>query len=138
MQVDRYAEGVSFQVEGKDSYPSICGLIISLVIFVAVMVYAQDKFIKLVHYEETYHQSFTELSDINERLTYEQIELNLFFQFFTEDGEDAFTIIDNIDQYLKVEAQLISYDVNIDPFNNYVDQNMTFDKCDGEEILKTM
>ena len=46
-----------------------------------------------------------------------------------ENGEDGFEYIDNIDQYLKIEPQLISHDAFIDPFVTNVDQNLTLKEC---------
>ena len=42
--IDKYGEGMGFEIEGKGAYPSIIGVIVSLVVNVIVLAYFYKQF----------------------------------------------------------------------------------------------
>ena len=57
MRIDLFGETASFDIKGKASYPSICGTMMSVVIFAAILAYGGKKYRVMLDREDTMHQS---------------------------------------------------------------------------------
>ena len=53
MRVDKYGETANFSIEGKSTYPSLCGTLVSLAILVVVIPYAINKFVIMKEFNDT-------------------------------------------------------------------------------------
>ena len=62
-QFDFFSKGISFQVDGRDSYGSIFGTFTSLIIVLVIATYGIHKFLIMLNYEDT---NFNEFSVQNE------------------------------------------------------------------------
>ena len=65
MRVDLFGEMPSFKIRGKNSYQSMCGTIISVVIFASIAAYGANKFSIMVKYEDTNYQSTIKSNSID-------------------------------------------------------------------------
>ena len=59
MSADHYGETAKFNINGQESYPSVVGTIISLLIFAVVIAYGLNKFIIMWEFNDTKHQTVT-------------------------------------------------------------------------------
>ena len=51
--VDRFGETINFQINGRPTFTSWPGTIITLIIYILTFIYAQQKFVMMLNYEDT-------------------------------------------------------------------------------------
>ena len=73
MSIDKYGETKSFSIAGNNTYPSVFGTLITLIIFVVIVPFGFNKFIIMRDREDTNFQSTIEerAIDRSDVLTYE-------------------------------------------------------------------
>ena len=73
MSIDKYGETKSFMIAGNDTYPSVFGTLITLIIFIVIVPFGFNKFIIMRDREDTNFQSTIEERAIgpSEVLTYD-------------------------------------------------------------------
>ena len=78
MRIDLFGETASFDINGKTSYPSICGTLMSVVIFAAILAYGGKKYRVMLDYEDTMHQTTQKKNSFDETkvMTFDQMHLN--------------------------------------------------------------
>lgn len=57
MRIDLFGEQPSLHVDGESSYTSVCGTLISLVIFLTVLGYATQKLLIMNKFEDSNYQT---------------------------------------------------------------------------------
>ena len=85
MRIDKFGETASFSIAGRDSYPSFCGTLISIMVLSVVIPYGLNKYLIMQEYEDTSFQSIKvdNAIGIREEFGYDQTNLN-YFIFFTD------------------------------------------------------
>ena len=84
MRIDLFGETASFDINGRTSYPSVCGSLMSVVIFAAILAYGDKKYRVMLDYEDTMHQTTLKENNFDETkvLTYNQTHLNFAVGIF--------------------------------------------------------
>ena len=54
--LDIFGEPIGFSIDGKSSYKSVQGLVLSVGILATVLTFGVNKFLKCLDYQETLHQ----------------------------------------------------------------------------------
>lgn len=57
MRIDLFGETASFDIAGKSAYPSMCGTIMSIVVYAAILCYSSKQYNVMVGYEDTTHST---------------------------------------------------------------------------------
>ena len=70
---------MGLQIKGRETFGTLVGLIATICIYSIVFVYAVNKLTKLIHRSETTYQSQTELGELDEAISFAEIEMNMSF-----------------------------------------------------------
>ena len=61
LKIDMFGESPSFKVKQSESYPSVCGTLLSAIIIVITLAYTIEKSSQLWQYGETQFESYEQL-----------------------------------------------------------------------------
>ena len=83
MSIDKFGETPTFTVNGRDTYSSLIGMVLTLVILGVVIPFGFNKFIIMREYDDTNFQSIVNEQTVGpeEVLTYDQTHANAFIYF---------------------------------------------------------
>ena len=83
MSIDKYGEQSSFNIGGRNTYRSVFGTFVSMVVLLVVIPYGFNKFIVMKEYDDTSFQSITieNAFEEGEEFDYEETKFNLMFMF---------------------------------------------------------
>ena len=89
MSLDMFGETLTFTIDSADTYPSLCGTIVSLAIFALVLPYGAHKFTTMWEYGDTSHQDITDENSISAYtlFPYEKTHANLMVKLFSMEPE---------------------------------------------------
>ena len=103
MSIDQYGEPIQFALNGHTRFPSVCGVILTLIASSILLGYGINKTIALVNYTDSnYMRKIEEEAiDPSEKFGWDQTKLNAVI-FLEKNG--ARLNIDSIREYITVKA----------------------------------
>ena len=110
MSIDKFGESPAFQIAGRDTYPSLIGTVLTLIILSVVIPFGFNKFIIMRDRDDTNFQSIVNEAAIQpeEVLPYDQTHANTFFYF----TDKAFQPVskDQLKGYIVIEHYMTTID----------------------------
>ena len=86
-EIDLFGEQIVFQIKGADSYKSVLGAIISVVVITIVLAYGYNKFQIMKNFEGTDYQTITNAKALNSTERFENAETHVNVAFGLVDIE---------------------------------------------------
>ena len=110
MSIDKFGESPTFQVAGRDTYPSLIGTVLTLIIVMVVIRFGINKFIIMKDRDDTKYQSVIEDRAIgpDEVLTYDQTHVNAFILFVDQATRPI--SYQELEGYIVVEHYMQTFD----------------------------
>ena len=130
MSIDRYGQGVNLTINGHENYPSVLGVIFTLIAAMIVMSYGINKTVALMHYHETNFMNTVqnEAVDPTDKFGWDQTHLNLIL--FLRRGKE-YVNLNSLEGYITVKA----YDYNFDVYRDiFLLEEIPSGHCNYDEI----
>ena len=112
MSIDKFAERPGFSVDGSDTYPSLKGTLLTILVIAVVIPFGFNKFLIMRDREDTYFHTITEESlRFEELLSYEETNANVMYNFKRWiDIEFESLSMKDLEGYIEVIPMITTYD----------------------------
>ena len=122
-RIDRFGSGVNFKFGEESSYQSICGAILSIVVFILLLIQLNEKVVTLMNRDDTKHSSRVEFGmNLNyDPIGYKETGLNFAFGIFPLDYSATGIIPElEISDYVDIQAATSEFKIAEDGTVNAV------------------